>query len=63
MSDKPLVPKRGAFPTPKDVRDKAPPYIPHDAADDPQDNATNPPDRTRPQDDQSNAKDRNTKQK
>ena len=42
MSGKPPVPKRGAFPTPKDVRDKAPPYIP---------------DQDSPKDDQSDTKD------
>ena len=31
MSDKPPAPKRGAIPTPKDVREKAPQYVPDDA--------------------------------
>jgi hypothetical protein len=31
MSDKPPAPKRGAIPTPKDVREKAPRYVPDDA--------------------------------
>jgi hypothetical protein len=31
MSDKPPAPKRGAIPTPKDVREKAPKYVPDDA--------------------------------
>ena len=31
MSEKPPAPKRGALPTPKDVREKAPRYIPDDA--------------------------------
>jgi len=62
MNGKPPTPKRGAFPTPKDVRDKAPPYIPdHGAVDEQQDDPKNrSPDRTQLQDDQ-NEKD--TKQK
>ena len=31
MSDKPPAPKRGAIPTPKDVREKAPKYTPDNA--------------------------------
>jgi hypothetical protein len=31
MSDKPPAPKRGAIPTPKEVREKAPKYTPDDA--------------------------------
>jgi hypothetical protein len=57
MSGKPPVPKRGAFPTPKDVRDKAPPYIPdHDAANDQQDAKNRSPDPAQPKDDRSDTK-------
>ena len=34
---KPLTPKRGAFPTPKEVLDKAPPFIPDEADESPAD--------------------------
>jgi hypothetical protein len=58
MSGKPSVPKRGAFPTPKEVRDKAPPYIPdHDAADDQQGTKTRSPDPAQPEEDRSDTKD------
>jgi hypothetical protein len=58
MSGKPPGPKRGAFPTPKDVRDKASPYIPdQDAADDQQDAKKRPPGTPQPKDDQSDTKD------
>ena len=62
MSGQPPTPKRGAFPTPKDVREKTPPYVPdHDAVDDQQDDATNrSPDRTQLPDGPS---DKDTKQK
>lgn len=56
MSDKPPAPKRGAFPTPKDVREKAPKYVPDDAKNRPQD-------RTQLDGDQNDAKDENTDQK
>jgi len=58
MSGKPPVPKRGAFPTPKDVREKAPQYVPDDdAAADQQDDAANrSPDPAQPKDDRSNTK-------
>ena len=55
MSDKPPIPKRGAFPSPKDVRDKAPRYVPDDAK-------TRPPDRTQLEGDHRDAKDEDTKQ-
>jgi hypothetical protein len=52
MSGKPPVPKRGAFPTPKDVRDKTPPYIPdQDATDDQRDEKNLSPDPAQPEDD------------
>jgi hypothetical protein len=58
MSNKPLVPKRGAFPTPKDVRDKAPKYIPdNDAATDQPDKANRSPDCTQPQADRRDTND------
>jgi hypothetical protein len=57
MNGKPLTPKRGAFPTPKDVLDKAPRYTP-EPADDQQSDETNPsPDRAQSHDDQSEDKD------
>ena len=56
MSDKPPVPKRGAIPTPKDVREKAPRYIPDDVK--------NPSrDRTQLNGDPKDAKDDNAEQK
>jgi hypothetical protein len=55
MSEPP-VPKRGAFPTPKDVRDKAPPYIPDDAK-------NRPPDRTQLEGDRHDAKDQDIGEK
>ena len=58
MNGKLPTPKRGAFPTPKDVRDKAPPYIPDDGpADDRQDDARGSPDSPQLQDDQIDSKD------
>lgn len=42
MNGKPLTPKRGAFPTPKDVLDEAPRYIPEGGTvDDQQTDETN----------------------
>jgi hypothetical protein len=60
MNGKPPTPKRGAFPTPKDVFDEAPRYIPEgDTADDRQTGETNrSPDRKQPQDDQGGATDK-----
>ena len=60
MNDKLPTPKRGAFPTPKEVLDKAPKYTPeHSTADDQQSDETNPsPDRTQPQGDQGGANDK-----
>jgi|HubBroStandDraft_6_1064221.scaffolds.fasta_scaffold890735_2 hypothetical protein len=64
MNSKLPTPKRGAFPTPKDVRDKAPPYIPDDGpADDRQDDAHGSPDSPQLQDDQTDSKDKDSKQK
>ncbi len=65
MNGKLPTPKRGAFPTPKDVRDKAPPYVPDpDTADDRQDDATHhPPSRTQPQGNQGGADDEDTSKK
>jgi hypothetical protein len=58
MNGKPPTPKRGAFPTPKDVLDKAPRYTP-EQADDQQSDDTNPsPDRAQSQGDQSENKDK-----
>ena len=56
MSDKPPAPKRGAFPTPKDVREKAPQYIPEDAK-------NRSPERTQLDGDPNDAKDENTEKK
>ena len=56
MSDKPPAPKRGALPTPKDVREKAPRYTPDDAK-----NRSR--ERTQPNGDQNDADDQNTEQK
>jgi hypothetical protein len=58
MNGKPPTPKRGAFPTPKDVLDNAPRYTPeHDTADDQQSDKTNlSPDRTQPRGDRGGAK-------
>jgi len=56
MSDKPPVPKRGAFPTPKDVREKAPKYIPDD-------DKNSPADRTQLEGAHCDANDKNTEQK
>jgi hypothetical protein len=56
MSDKPPAPKRGAFPTPKDVREKAPKYTPDGAK-------NQPPERTQLDGDQNDAKNGNTDQK
>jgi len=56
MSDKPPAPKRGAIPTPKDVREKAPRYVPDDAK-------TRPPERTQLDGDQDGAGNENTDQK
>ena len=66
MNGKLPTPKRGALPTPKDVRDKATPYIPDDGgpADDRQDDATRrSPAPPQLQDDKSDSKDSNTKRK
>jgi hypothetical protein len=58
MSGKPPVPKRGAFPTPKDVRDKTPPFIPdQDAVDDQQDAKNRRPGSSQPKDDRNDTKD------
>jgi hypothetical protein len=58
MNGKPPTPKRGAFPTPKEVLDKAPRYTP-EQADDQQSDEINPsPDRPQSQGDQSDAKDK-----
>jgi hypothetical protein len=58
MSETPPVPKRGAFPTPKEVRDKAPRYIPDDdAAKDQHDKADRSPDPAQPEDNRSDTKD------
>ena len=56
MSDKPPAPKRGAFPTPKDVREKAPQYVPDDAKNRPQE-------RTQLNGDQDGAGNKNADQK
>jgi hypothetical protein len=64
MNGKLPTPKRGAFPTPKDVRDKAPPYIPDDSpADARQDDAHGSPVSPQRQDDQSDRKDKDSRQK
>ena len=56
MSEKPPTPKRGAIPTPKDVREKAPQYVPDDTK-----NRSR--ERTQLKGDQDDAKDENTEQK
>jgi hypothetical protein len=56
MSDEPPVPKRGAFPTPKDVREKAPRYIPDDTKNRPREH-------TQLNGDRNDANDENTEQK
>ena len=56
MSDKPPTPKRGAIPTPKDVREKAPRYVPDDAK-------NRPPERTQTDGDQGDAGNENTDRK
>jgi hypothetical protein len=60
MNDKPPTPKRGAFPTPKDVLDKAPRYKPEQspADDQPSDETDRAPDRTQPQGDKGGANDK-----
>jgi hypothetical protein len=67
MNGKPLTPKRGAFPTPKDVLDEAPRYIPEGGTvDDEQTHETNrSPDRKQPQHDQGGAteKEKDSRQK
>jgi hypothetical protein len=59
MNSKPPTPKRGAFPTPKEVRDKAPKYNPDapDAADNQEGKETNSsPDQQRHEDAQGGTK-------
>jgi hypothetical protein len=56
MSSKPPDPKRGAFPTPKDVREKAPRYTPDDVK-----NRSR--ERTQLNGDRNDANDENTEQK
>lgn len=60
MNGKPLTPKRGAFPTPKDVFDKAPRYTPEPGTSDdqPSDETNRSPDPPQPQGDPGGTKDR-----
>ncbi len=65
MNGKLPTPKRGAFPTPKDVRDDAPPYVPdQDTANGRQDDAAHhSPSCKQPQGDPDGGKDEDTRKK
>lgn len=56
MSDKPPAPNRSALPTPKDVREKAPRYVPDDTKNRPRE-------RAQLNGDRNDADDENTEQK
>jgi len=59
MNDKPPTPKRGAFPTPKKVIDKAPRYVPERSSstgDGGGEQTTSAPDRRQDDDDTNDAK-------